>query len=57
MYRSILKEHYLENKNLRLQVYRQEIEVGKNIISSYEEQLYSSINSIHIDSLSKAIMR
>jgi hypothetical protein len=50
MDRSILKEHYLENKNSRLQVFKQEIEVGKNIITSYEEQLYSSINSIHIDS-------
>jgi hypothetical protein len=50
MNRSILKEHYLGNKNLRLQVFKQEIEVGKNIISYFEEQLYSSINSIHIDS-------
>lgn len=50
MYRSILKELYLENKNSQLQVFKQEIEVGKNIITYFEEQLYSSINSIHIDS-------
>jgi len=51
MYRFILKDYYPENKNSRLLAFKQEIEVGKNIISSYEEQLYSSINSIHIDSL------
>jgi len=50
MYRSILKDCYPGNKNSRLQAFKQEIEVGKNIISYFEEQLYSSINSIHIDS-------
>jgi len=50
MYRFILKDYYPENKNSRRQVFKQEIEVGKNIISYFEEQLYSYTNSIHIDS-------
>jgi len=49
--RSTSKVTSVGNKNSQLLEFKLEIEVGRNSTSSYEEQLYSSINSIHTDSL------